>query len=54
MGVFENLTIGVLAKAAGVNVAPGRFYHADKLLQEPDRLRRGGCNYGALRNAPSA
>jgi MerR family mercuric resistance operon transcriptional regulator len=32
---FENLTIGVFAKAAGVNVETIRFYQRKGLLPEP-------------------
>ncbi|MGG7056291.1 Hg(II)-responsive transcriptional regulator [Nitrosomonas sp. ANs5] len=42
----ENLTIGVFAKAAGVNVETIRFYQRKGLLLEPDRpygrIRRYG------------
>ena len=34
---FENLTIGVFAKAAGVNVETIRFYQRKGLLPEPDK-----------------
>ena len=37
----ETLTIGVLAKTAGVNVETIRFYQRKGLMQEPDRPR--GC-----------
>ncbi len=40
---FENLTIGVFAKAAGVNVETIRFYQRKGLLPEPDKL------YGSIR-----
>ncbi|VCX09978.1 Mercuric resistance operon regulatory protein [Klebsiella pneumoniae] len=52
---FENLTIGVFAKAAGVNVETIRFYQRKGLLPEPDKpmahspLWRGGCNTSAVR-----
>ena len=51
---FENLTIGVFAKAAGVNVETIRFYQRKGLLPEPDKpygsIRRyGGCNTSAVR-----
>lgn len=34
---LENLTIGVFAKAAGVNVETIRFYQRKGLLREPDK-----------------
>ena len=40
---LENLTIGALAKAAGVNVETIRFYQRKGLLREPDRA------YGSIR-----
>lgn len=44
--IVENLTIGVFAKAAGVNVETIRFYQRKGLLPEPDkpygRIRRYG------------
>lgn len=40
---LENLTIGALAKAAGVNVETIRFYQRKELLPEPDRF------YGRIR-----
>ena len=40
---FENLTIGVFAKAAGVNVETIRFYQRKGLLPEPDKP------YGSIR-----
>lgn len=40
---LENLTIGVFAKAAGVNVETIRFYQRKGLLFEPDRP------YGSIR-----
>jgi MerR family mercuric resistance operon transcriptional regulator len=53
---FENLTIGVFAKAAGVNVETIRFYQRKGLLPEPGQalwqhspLWRGGCNTSAVR-----
>ena len=52
---FENLTIGVFAKAAGVNVETIRFYQRKGLLPEPDKpwqhspLWRGGRDTGAIR-----
>ena len=43
---FENLTIGLFANAAGVNVETIRFYQRKGLLTEPDkpygRIRRYG------------
>ena len=41
--VFENLTIGAFAKAAGVNVETIRFYQRKGLLLEPDKP------YGSIR-----
>ena len=41
--IFENLTIGVFAKAAGVNVETIRFYQRKGLLPEPDKP------YGSIR-----
>ena len=41
--IFENLTIGVFAKAAGVNVETIRFYQRKVLLPEPDKP------YGSIR-----
>ena len=41
--IFENLTIGVFAKAAGVNVETIRFYQRKGLLLEPDKP------YGSIR-----
>ncbi|MCL0167493.1 MerR family transcriptional regulator, partial [Klebsiella pneumoniae] len=41
---FENLTIGVFAKAAGVNVETIRFYQRKGLLREPDKP------YGSIRS----
>ncbi len=40
---FENLTIGVFAKAARVNVETIRFYQRKGLLPEPDKP------YGSIR-----
>lgn len=40
---LENLTIGVFAKAAGVNVETIRFYQRKGLLPEPDKP------YGSIR-----
>ena len=44
--IFENLTIGVFAKAAGVNVETIRFYQRKGLLLEPDRPIGGIRRYG--------
>ena len=44
---FENLTIGVFAKAAGVNVETIRFYQRKGLLPEPDRPIGGIRRYGS-------
>lgn len=41
--IFENLTIGVFAKTAGVNVETIRFYQRKGLLTEPDKP------YGSIR-----
>jgi len=41
--LFKNLTIGVFAKAAGVNVETIRFYQRKGLLPEPDKP------YGSIR-----
>ena len=43
----ETLTIGALAKAAGVNVETIRFYQRKGLMQEPDRPPGGIRRYGA-------
>ncbi len=44
---LENLTIGVFAKAAGVNVETIRFYQRKGLLREPDKPSlRGGQQPG--------
>jgi len=40
---FENLTIGIFAKTAGVNVETIRFYQRKGLLPEPDKP------YGSIR-----
>ena len=42
----ENLTIGVLAEAAEVNVETIRFYQRKGLMQEPDRPLGGIRRYG--------
>lgn len=41
----ENLTIGVLAKSAGVNVETIRYYHRRGLLQEPSKPGGGFRHY---------
>lgn len=43
----EHLTIGALAKAAGVNVETIRFYQRRGLLLEPDKPYGGIRRYGA-------
>ena len=45
--IFENLTIGVFAKAAGVNVETIRFYQRKGLLPEPDKPYGSIRRYGA-------
>jgi MerR family transcriptional regulator, mercuric resistance operon regulatory protein len=45
---MENLTIGSLAKAAGVNVETVRFYQRKGLLTEPDRFYGSIRRYGSL------
>lgn len=42
---MENLTIGALAKAAGVNVETIRFYQRKGLLPEPDKPYNGIRRY---------
>jgi len=44
---LENLTIGIFAKAAGVNVETIRFYQQKGLLPKPDRLYGSIRRYGA-------
>ncbi len=44
---LENLTIGALARAAGVNVETIRFYQRKGLLPEPDKLYGSIRRYGA-------
>lgn len=44
----EHLTIGALAKAAGVNVETIRFYQRRGLLLEPERPYGGIRRYGAV------
>ena len=57
---LENLTIGVFARTAGVNVETIRFYQRKGLLPEPDKpygsIRRYGetDNAGALREISPA
>lgn len=41
--IFQNLTIGAFAQAAGVNVETIRFYQRKGLLSEPDKP------YGSIR-----
>ena len=50
---FENLTIGVFAKAAGVNVETIRFYQRKGLLPEPDK-RYGAADVTRVRFVKSA
>ena len=45
---FDNLTIGALAQAAGVNVETIRFYQRKALLPEPQRA------YGSIRRYTAA
>jgi MerR family mercuric resistance operon transcriptional regulator len=57
--IFENLTIGVFAKAAGVNVETIRFYQRKGLLSEPNKpygsIRRyGGVDVTRVRFVKSA
>ncbi|MBI4755019.1 MAG: Hg(II)-responsive transcriptional regulator [Betaproteobacteria bacterium] len=56
---LENRTIGVFAKAAGVNVETIRFYQRKGLLPEPDKpygsIRRyGGADVARVRFVKSA
>jgi MerR family mercuric resistance operon transcriptional regulator len=44
---IDELTIGALAKAAGVNVETIRFYQRKRLLPEPTRPLGGIRRYGA-------
>src|ERR1700730_13895158 len=46
--IFENLTIGAFASAAGVNVETIRFYQRKGLLLEPDKP------YGSIRRYNAA
>ncbi|MBG6078235.1 Hg(II)-responsive transcriptional regulator [Polaromonas sp. CG_9.11] len=43
---FENLTIGVFAREAGVNVETIRFYQRKGLLPEPDKPQGSIRRYG--------
>ena len=43
----DELTIGALAKAAGVNVETIRFYQRKRLLPEPERPLGGIRRYGS-------
>jgi MerR family mercuric resistance operon transcriptional regulator len=43
----ETMTIGALARAAGVNVETIRFYQRKGLIPEPDRPRGSIRRYGA-------
>jgi len=57
--IVESLTIGVFAKAAGVNVETIRFYQRKGLLPEPDKpygsIRRyGGADVTRVRFVKSA
>jgi MerR family transcriptional regulator, mercuric resistance operon regulatory protein len=44
--LLENVTIGMLADAAGVNVETIRFYQRKRLLAEPRRPPRSVRRYG--------
>jgi len=44
--IFENLTIGTFAKAAGVNVETIRFYQRKELLPKPNKPYGGIRRYG--------
>lgn len=44
--IFQNLTIGTFADAAGVNVETIRFYQRKGLLPEPDKPYGGIRRYG--------
>ncbi|NMM38048.1 MAG: Hg(II)-responsive transcriptional regulator [Glaciimonas sp.] len=46
--IFENLTIGTFAKAAGVNVETIRFYQHKGLLPQPDKPYGSIRRYGEL------
>lgn len=48
MNTVENLTIGGLAKAAGVNVETIRYYQRRGLLPEPPRLHGQIRRYGQI------
>ncbi len=43
----ETMTIGALARAAGVNVETVRFYQRKGLMPQPDRPQGGIRRYGA-------
>ena len=43
---MSTLTIGQLAKCAGVGVETIRFYQRERLLEEPERLPSGFRQYG--------
>ena len=47
IAVREPMTIGALARAAGVNVETIRFYQRKGLMPEPDRPRGSIRRYGA-------
>ena len=44
--ITENMTIGVLADAASVNIETIRFYQRKRLMTEPDRPVGGIRRYG--------
>lgn len=44
--IFQNLTIGAFAQAAGVNVETIRFYQRKRLLSEPDKPHGSIRRYG--------
>ncbi len=44
----ENLSIGALADAAGVNVETIRFYQRKALMYKPDRPQRSVRRYGRM------
>lgn len=46
--IFENLTIGAFARAAGVNVETIRFYQRKGLLPEPEKPYGSIRRYGAV------
>lgn len=45
---FENMTIGMLAEAAGVGVETIRYYQRRGLLKEPPRVGGGIRRYGIV------